>query len=299
MRHLLCPSPLRPSPPPAILAALLLPALLLASPAAARAGSDDDDGAFVTLDRVGSDSRGGVDLSYLDLDDVRDSVDLLHFDFHGRHPFGHGFALAFHLPITRIVDDAGVGPLRFDTTDGVGNLGLDALLALRGGAAALFLRAGLVVPTTDLERTHHPLASLGRVTDLPASALGVPTLRLSASPQLDQGRLRLRSDLGLDLGHGGSDRDGDDRFPIWARVNVGARLALGALDVTAELTSVLVLGGAPAEGRPSLTTAALAVRLPDVVLQPHLALVLPVDGDARDALDVAITLGIQAPIDRW
>jgi hypothetical protein len=282
-------------PRPAV-ATLLLSSYLGA--AVAHAGDASGPRTFVTLDRVGGDSRAAVDVAVLALDATpeRDAVELLRFDLYGRWPIWKGMALGFSFPLTGSLEaDLRRGGL----SDGLrfGNLGLDLLHRFGLGPGSLFLRAGVAVPTGQSDRDGHDLASLGRATDLPASVAGATAIRLGLTPQLEHGRLLFRADLGLDVSLAGSERDAETS--TWAHANLGIGTGVGPIDLTAELTNLLYLGGDRREEPVSLSTLAVAARMPHLAWQPHLALVLPADGDARRALDLAIVVGLQAPVDRW
>jgi hypothetical protein len=160
------------------------------------------------------------------------------------------------------------------------------------------LRGGLVLPTADDSfdgASANVLTAFERLTDFADDAPNALGLRPSLSVITGDVAF-LRLDLGLDLLVDVSSDDDQlhlDDNEVFARVNAGAGVHGGGFAATLELANLANLSADGDWSDKALHTLAFSVGYEGAVLQPSVALVLPLDDDVKDFLDYVIAGGVQ------
>jgi hypothetical protein len=263
---------------------LALSLLVLAYPAAARAW-DDPPPSTLTLDRMDSASRAGVQIGF----DKLDRVSLSDGFVMRIEPFGQ-----LVLP-NRVVGIYGMLPIAhvfdFNSSDvtGTGNI--------EGGAfflpfhdSTLVLRAGLALGTASSsgdEVAANFLAAYERTTDFMLVAPEYTSLRVSGSTVQQAGIAFLRIDLGLDLA---VDKP-EGANSVFAHANLAAGLRTPMVDLSAELVTYGTLDGSGSLSRRFMHSlaAGLRTRGPN---QFCAGMVFPLDDGPRGEIWI-LSLGFQ------
>lgn len=262
------------------LAGCLLGCLLAAG--AARAEPAEAPG-FATLARIGEHPTLGVAIGLSDGEPSTGAAGAARFDLYGWTPLGGGWGIhaqaALSLAeVTAVEPDASGagGPQPIDGSTPTPALwgavvGGHWLLRLpRGGIP---LAAAVILPTASgsadadaARRDGRP----GRVTDTAAALDPATWARLSASPWLDDGRLRARVDLGADLPLSG------DADPL-LRLNLGLAGRIGPVAATGELAVI-----SAADIHLMALSGAVGARYVAAPWRPGLHVVLPIGALAKD-----------------
>jgi hypothetical protein len=252
--------------------------------AAAQAG--DDPPGTLTLDRMDSASRLGIQVGFDTIDDADGSI--MRFNPYGQFLFPNRLVGVYgQLPISHLFYSEGA-----DTT-AMGNFDAGAFfLPLRD--SSLILRVGLALPTaSDSFRDYavNAISSLERISDFALVLPECTYLRLSGSTVQQSGMAFLRLDLGLDLAID-KPRGADASF---LRANLAGGLRLGTVDMSLELASTGNLDSRGSASERFLHTLALAFRTqgPD---QFYGGMVLPLDEDLRGEIWI-FSVGYQHRID--
>ncbi len=280
------------SPTP-LIGALLATLASTSALAAPPAGPVEAPG-FATLARIGEHRTFGLAAAVSDGDPQTGAGLAGRFDLYGWSPLGGGWGA--HAQATLGVADvsrfgppgAGAldsGPPVVDSQAGAALWGavVGGHWLARFARGGIPLAAGVILPTAGSgadARTIREDGLYGRVTDAAAASDPATRLRLSASPWLDEGRGRLRLDLGADLPLEGEAE-------ILLRLNVGFALRLGPAAATAELALTT-----EADVREMVLSGALGARYVDAPLRPGLHVVLPF-GSATDDSAPWWTLSIE------
>lgn len=250
---------------------------------------------FVQIDRYDATSVAGGDLTYVSLadDGVAEDVTVLRFQLGGRYldqasRFG-GYA---NLPITYASGND-------ESLTGIGNLEVGGLMLPRlgDGSTAVVLRAGLTLPTgSDGEETFANLFGVfGRPQDLYLALPKATSVRLGVSPMFRRGNLFGRIDIGFDLNL--DIQDAEDTADPLLRLNAGIGVDLGTAAIMGELSNLYVFSDDDADdslGDKMLNVFALSTRFVAGNAMPYVSLLIPLDDDSTDAIDLALTLGVEA-----
>lgn len=244
-----------------------------------------------TLDRGDGITKFGLDLGLTFLDEsLYDSA--LRLEPYGQYVLDSGLGFYGALPITASFGDED-DPIAGDQDDvAIGNLDLGLLFVLDGPTLSWVFRGGVGLPTAsdDLDGYLTNVAGVWpRLTDLALIHPDATYIRLSLSPLVHVNKLFLRADVGFDIGIGDDEADADELV----RLNVAGGVDLGVVALSAELVT---LGELDDEGDDEdyLHTFAFAARFMTESLEPFLAIGLPLDDSAREAVDLFVSGGIQA-----
>jgi hypothetical protein len=210
-------------------------ALLAAGPASA--DPSDDPPSTLTLDRMDSASRIGIQVGFDKLDRVALSDGfVMRFNPYGQYvlPSRSGGFYA-QLPIAHVFNSQGP-----DAT-GVGNLDVGAFV-LPFNTSQLILRGGLALPTASESGnglSANYISAYERLTDFVLIAPKFTLLRLSASTVQQSGMAFLRIDGGLDLAidkpSGGNS--------VFVRGSIAGGVRADAVDLSLELANMGTLDG--------------------------------------------------------
>jgi hypothetical protein len=261
------------------------------------------DRTFATLDRVGNRTSLGAELALMDFKTLsffggETTFSASRLDLHGRYVHASGAGFGFELPVTFFSDDDGE-----DRETVVGNLSLDGLYRVQRGNTQIFLRAGVVLPTSDEDGELGLFSGLNRVTDFTTTVPETVALRFSVSPQYDVGPIFLRGDVGVDLLFDTDDGDlgEEDETHTLAHANVAVGYDTGPVDIAAEIANQHLFSEnnghlgeifTGEEDGDTMTTVALSARYTEGPVEPHIALVLPAGG----VLDTAVIIGIEGKL---
>lgn len=264
---------------------LLLPfSLVLSLPAAAQSGDDVPPGTL-TLDRMDSATRVGIQVGFDKIDqmDLADGF-VMRFEPHGQYVLpGRGIGMYAQLPIAH--------GFAFDGPDatGMGNIEAGAFF-LPFHDSTLVLRTGLAFGSASSsgdEAVVNLLSAFERLTDLMLVAPEYTTLRLSGSTVQQSGMAFLRIDLGLDVALD-KPTAGDSSF---LRANIAGGLRTPTVDLSAELVTIGDLDPDGSLSRKFMHTLAAGLR----TRGPHqfyAGMVFPLDDDARGEVWI-VSLGYQ------
>lgn len=251
---------------------------LLAGPAAA-----GEAPGFATLARIGEHPTLGFATAVSDSAPSSGAAVAWRFDLYGWTPVAAGFGL--HAQATLgTAQLTRFAPADADSPEGGPPIGSDSVTALWGAVIgghwlARFKRggipiaAGVVLPTAssgaDARRVLED-GLFGRVTDSVATFAPATWIRLSTSPWLEQGRVRMQVDLGADVPVTGDDD------PV-LRLGLGLSARLGPVAPTAELAAL-----SSGDVRDMALTTAVGLRFVATPVRPGLHVVLPIGSLADD-----------------
>jgi hypothetical protein len=249
---------------------------------------------FLTLDRVGTDSRWGAQI-HTGMGYRGTGAVGLRADLFGRYMsrIGLGGYAQISAAAMANVDES----LISDDHDasGLNNTEIGGLYALRHGGFALMLRAGVVLHTATWDDPRAPsLLSAARVIDESNISLSGWWTRLSASPRLDRGAVFMQLDVGIDHPHG---RENDpiysDRTSPIIHLGAAAGVRSHKLAITAE-GAVYILNDSDIVRAELDASLAASVRYLGTV-EPYIGIVRPVEWDLPGPGLVVIT-GIEGTL---
>jgi hypothetical protein len=205
--------------------------LALASPVAAQT-SGDPPPSTLTLDRMDSASRAGIQVGFDKLDRVKLSDGfVMRFE-----PYGQYVLPNRAIGIYGMISMAHVFNLNGADATGTGNFELGGFF-LPLHDSRLMIRAGLDLPTasdSSRELTANFYGVYERMTDFMLIAPNTTTLRLSVSTLQESGIAFFRGDLGLDLAIDKPSRND----AVYMHANLAAGVRLPGVDLSAELVNV-------------------------------------------------------------
>jgi hypothetical protein len=265
---------------------LCIPCLLLASsPVAAQTG-DDPPPSTLTLDRMDSASRFGMQIGFDKIDRVKLSDGfVMRFEPYGQYILpNQPIGVYAQLPIAHVFDFTGS-----DAT-GMGNLEAGAFF-LPLHDATLILRTGLAVGTgsdmRDKGLVANALSAYERMTDFVQIAPEYTTLRLSGSTLQQSGIAFFRADLGLDIA---VDKPSGTNG-TFVHLNIAGGVRASMLDLSAELVTVGTLDGDGDTSDNFIHTLAFAFRTRGAD-QIYGGMVFPLDENLRGEIWI-FSLGYQ------
>jgi hypothetical protein len=243
---------------------------------------------FMTLDRLDSATRLGIQVGFTKLDDA-DISDLLglRFNLHGQFMLPQrNVGLYGQLALSQVMVEG-------DNGDGMSNLEAGAYV-LVGGRNDLIFRFAAVLPTAsdDLEGAlTNSITAYERITDLALSAPNFTFLRLSLSTLQESGAAFFRGDFGVDLA---IDTPAGDQDHFFGRANLAVGLRASAVDFMLELANFVNLDGDADIDDRAFHTAAVGLRTrgPN---QFHFGMVFPLDEVVRGEYWI-LSLGFQHAI---
>lgn len=239
---------------------------------------------FATLDRQDGITRVALDLGSTFLSGPPGTPDAaLRFDLWGQYVFRSGLGIYGALPLGHTIGDG-------DDQTALGDLELGLHYVVDRPTWSLVLRGGLGLPTADSDFAPNALGVFPRLTDF---ALVVPDAlyaRFSLSPLWHADRWFTRIDAGIDAPLA-EDEDTFDADPL-IRLNLAGGYDAGAVAVMAEVVTLADVNDF-AGGETFESTAALTLRYMGDILEPYLAVGLPLDSSSRDVADVFVAAGIQ------
>lgn len=251
----------------------------------ALAHASDEPPSTLTLDRMDSATRVGVQIGFDKLDSASLSdVFVMRFNPYGQYVLpNHMVGIYGQLPVAHVFNFNGA-----DAT-GMGNLDLGAFL-LPFHTSELILRAGVALGTaTDSRdgRIANYDSAFERLTDFMLVAPNYTTLRLSASTVQQSGMAFLRIDGGLELALD-KPSTGNSTF---VRGNIAGGLRTAAVDLSVELVTTGTLDGNGDVSSRFVHTLSAGFRSqgPD---QVYGGFVLPLDEGIRGEIWI-ITFGYQ------
>nr|HEX4313971.1 hypothetical protein [Kofleriaceae bacterium] len=266
---------------------------VVVAPAVASADS------FVTLDRQDRTSSAGFEASYLDLKDAADpthSSTLFRFDAHAQYVTPGGFGAYIAVPFSYVNNDNSNWALDDLEVGGI------YVLPQQSPGLDIVLHAGLALPTgsSDLQGAlQNLIASSARWNDFYLALGDATSLRLGASAIYRSGALVARVDLGVDanLSNNNSNASNTDTADTFVRLNVGVGVDLShqAL-LMAELVNLYDPGADGDFSTKVIDSGAISLRYTGASVHPYVALVLPLDDDAKSFASTAVTLGVDAPL---
>jgi len=261
------------------------------SPARAQPDEQSPPPSTITLDRMDSSMRVGLQMGF----DKIDRVNLSDGFVMRYEPYGQ-----FVLP-NRIVGLYGQLPIahlfNFNGPDatGVGNLDVGAFF-LPFHDNALILRTGLALSTASTvnnEVATNILATYERLTDFLLVAPNYTTLRLSASTVQQSQSVFFRGDLGLDLA---IDKPSAGRG-VFLHANAAVGVRASGVDLAVELVNLGVLDGTVNGGITNRFFHTLAVGLRTRGAdQFHAGMVFPLDQSLRGEIWI-FSLGYQHAVE--
>jgi hypothetical protein len=232
---------------------------------------------FMTLDRMDSSTRVGIQVGWDKLDQVSVSDGFfMRYEPYGQYVFpGQAGGLYGHIPISHVFDFTGA-----DAT-GVGNLDIGGFF-MPTHSNELILRGGVAFATASTsanEEFANFETVFERLTDLLLAASHYTTFRVSASTVQEKDRLFFRGDLGFDLV---IDKPAGDNPTVFFRGNLALGIRATGIDVTLELVNVGAVNGNVSGGLEQrfVHTAGLSLRTQGEN-QLHFGTVFPLDGDVR------------------
>lgn len=258
--------------------------LLAAAPAAAQPMP-------ISMDRITDDSRLGLELGLVSIDDdglFQDDLFAARFDLSGHMVTIDGFG--------------GYGSIVGVTTLGAEDdesalqaIEAGGLFRLQSRNADWWLRGGLLLDTADDDIGGffaNVLSASARLTDIAKIAPDTTWLRLSTTPIIHSGSLLFRFDVGLDIP---IDDDGNDDDAL-LRANLGMGFMAGA--TTALLIELVNTGDLDDDDGDDdfLHTLTFGARFMQGPVEPHLALGIPLDDDVRDFAPFYLLFGMSAQI---
>jgi hypothetical protein len=164
---------------------------------------------FLTLDRVGTHSRWGMQLhTNTGYERAPDAIGL-RADVFGRYVFRNRLGGYAQMSASHIDKDY-IG--EYNDASALNNIELGGLYSVRYGSLILLLRGGVVLPTATWN--HHLRTSTARLIDYPNIAPDGWWTRLSVSPRMDWGILFMQFDLGIDIPHGRGHLDSSATSPL-------------------------------------------------------------------------------------
>jgi hypothetical protein len=258
--------------------------LAFAVPAAAQT-SEDPPPSTLTLDRMDSATRLGIQVGFDKIDQISLSdAFAMRFEPYGQYVLPNRLIGIYGmLPIAHtFVSD---GP---DAT-GTGNLEVGAFF-LPYHNSQLIVRAGLALPTASSsgnELVTNIFSVYERMTDFILVAPETTVLRLSISTLQESGMAFFRGDVGLELAI--DKPSGDDAFYMHANLAAGIRLA--PIDLSVELVNIADLDGSGSVSDRLLHTLALGLRTRGTD-QFYAGTVFPLDDDLRGEIWI-FSLGYQ------
>ncbi len=249
---------------------------------------------FVHIDRYDATSVGGGDITYVALDDegLADDVTILRFQLGGRYvDQASRLGGYLNLPITYASGDG-------ESLTGIGNLEIGGLMLpkIGDGSMALVLHAGITLPIgSDGEDAFANLfGAVARPQDIYLALPEATTLRIGASPMWRSGNVFGRVDLGLDynIDVGNTSEEAD---PL-VHINAGIGVDLGTAAVMGELSNVYIFSDDDDDDFSDrmINVFALSARFSTGKAMPYVSLTIPIDGDSREAIDLAFTAGVEA-----
>lgn len=257
--------------------------LLAAAPAAAQPMP-------IAMDRVTDDSRLGLELGIVSIDDdglFQDDLFAARFDLSGHMVTIDGFGgYASIVGVTTLGAE--------DDESALQALEVGGLFRLQSQSADWWLRGGLLLDTAadDLGGIiANSLAATARLTDIAKIAPDTTWLRLSTTPIIHSGNVIFRFDLGLDIP---IDDDGNDLDTL-LRANFGLGFMAGATALLVELVNTGDLDDDDGDDD-FLHTLSFGARFLQGPVEPHIALGIPLDDDVRDFAPFFLLFGMSAQI---
>lgn len=252
---------------------------------------------FVTLDRMDSRSRVGVDASYLLLEGADFPDALYRFELYGQTVFSSTGA--------NYLGGYGAFPMSFLSLDGaddtvaIGGLEGGAYYGMHLGQGDLVVRGGLVLPTADDDdgAFTNIISGLSRLTDFVQGEPRSLVLRTSASYVGQTDVLFFRLDGGLDLPLADfSDSFDIDRSPF-IHLNAGAGIGNGEMAGLFELVN-LIATDALDDGidDAAIHILGLAFRGTSGSLGYHAGIYFGIDEGFGDFIDAIFSVGINGRI---
>jgi hypothetical protein len=249
---------------------------------------------FSTIDRPDATSRAGLELSYLMPDDdvVGDPVSW-RLDLHGQY-VSKTLGVGGYLSVPISYGSFDIPVFGEQSATAIGDVEVGAMYVRQLGAqAGIVLRGGLMLPTAGDEGDEtlaSATARLSRITDSPMAIPEGTTLRLAVSPMFRSGNVYGRIDAGIDINvSNANDVDYDPALRLNAALGV---LAANTFALSGELS----LYAPTDDNADSLTNFAIAGRYAKGNVNPYLAIVIPLDDDVSDAMDFALTVGLDAKL---
>ncbi|HLU67373.1 MAG TPA: hypothetical protein VKZ63_13905 [Kofleriaceae bacterium] len=255
-----------------------------ASPAAPALAQRSPDAA--TLDRADGISRIGLDAAWVSVDSpAMDAA--LRLELFGQYvaPSGLGFYGA--LPLARSVSDGG------DET-ALGAIDVGMLYIIHRPTVSFAFRGGLGLPTAGDEPGELAVNLIATQARLGDFALVVPDAlygRLAFSPLIHTRGMFVRFDAGVDAPI--SEGDEVDAQSL-LRLNLAVGADLGPVALSGELVNLIATE--EIGGEDFLHTVALSARFMGEVLQPFIAVGLPLDDSTREVVDLFISAGLQVVV---
>jgi len=213
-------------------AVLLTSSLLVLAPPVVAQTSGDPPPSTLTLDRMDSATRAGIQVGFDKIDRVKLSDGfVMRFEPYGQYVLpNRAFGIYGMISMAHAFNFNG------EDATGTGNFELGGFF-LPFHDSRLMIRAGLDLPTasdTSREFIANVYGVYERVTDFMLIAPNTTTLRLSVSTLQESGIAFFRGDLGLDLAI--DKPSGDDS--VYMHANLAAGVRLPGVDLSAELVNV-------------------------------------------------------------
>jgi hypothetical protein len=256
---------------------------------AAPAGAQEEAPTLASMDRVGDDSRLGLDAAYTRFaeDDLLGELSTLRFDLYGRYVHPSGGGVAASLPFTAAWADE-------DSEYQIGNASVFALYNVGPGPVRVFTRAGIVLPTADDEDGgSNLLGGLGRLGDFSTGLPETTSLVFAISPQIKGGRFFTRADLGVDFVV--DEPEGQDDFGPLVHISAAAGVDTGPVDVSAEIVNEFNLGE---DEDDALHNLGFTASYTGGQVRPHVGFVVPFGSDITELVDFVVLAGVSGAIGR-
>jgi hypothetical protein len=252
----------------------------------------DERGAYVSLDRQGTDNAIGVAVSGHVFTSDEENPFLPDFalreNIYGRYVHGSGLGGYGQLSVSHAFGGD-------ESTNGIGNLEVGGLYVMRAGGADVIFRLGLGLPTAS-DSIEGVLTNAFAVYDrLHDVALVIPNtlwIRPGVAARFGSAKLFAQVDVGVDVPIETSDGMGATT-PLY-HANAGVGTTQGPVTLTAELANYGVDGDD--DGLHLAHSGALSARYDAGQIQPYVAYTLTfgLDEDDQGDLAHAVTAGVQS-----
>lgn len=251
----------------------------------------DERGAYVSLDRQGTDNVIGVAVSGHMFTSEEENPFVPDFalreNVYGRYVHASGFGGYGQMSVSHAFGGE-------ESTNGVGNLELGGLYVLRTGAADVIFRVGLALPTASDSLECMFTNAFGTLDWLHDAALIAPNtlwIRPGVAARFGSAKLFAQLDAGIDVPIETSDGQGATS-PLF-HANAGVGTTQGKLTFTGELANYAVDDD---DDLHFLHSAAVSARFDAGRLQPYLAYTLTfgLDDESQGELAHAVTAGVQS-----
>jgi hypothetical protein len=244
----------------------------------------DERGAFVSLDRQGTDSAVGLAVSghFFAEDEGPDAA--LRENLYGRFVDRSGFGGYGQVSLSHAFADG-------ETYNAVSGVELGALYVLRAGDADLILRLGFGLPTASDSFegiATNAFAILDRVHDVALIVPNTVWIRPGVAARFGKPAFFAQLDAGVDIPIETEDGAGASDVIMHANAGVGTRQ--GPVTLTAELANHIVEN----DGLDAVHSLAASVRYTAATIQPYAAytFTFTTEGDGDSAH--AVTAGVQS-----